>query len=552
MAFGAGTTAPTAAADSVDIDNQVVTSGPLFALLAQLGLDSLGPISQSFAGFNVNLTLTLNNVKAEAADLSNANNSIAKWGNTFPLLANPGTRNIIDLVSGTATPDLIEAYRGMIQGISTNNGNVASWPTGFTPWTPGAGTGNPDDGSACDDNDVCRADTWQTLGLVRDLYRPNGGLLTRFAGLANLFGIDTTLPDTGLVANGTTGDPATNTSTERLYTSILDLTWEYDPLADFPVTLNPFSLLNTVMATLPLNILTGISNLSAAEKGIIGAAVPTILGSDFAGLLPTGTFYSTLQTNGLPIMELLRLPVQLINLATGWKLPTPIANILEPMMKILVNTGYSDVLTPDELNNCAQACGTGNAKTWTQLGYSAYDRALTQGGQTAVLNGSEADVTPAWTDPSIQGQSQDTVRFLSEQPLTFEEWMAVPGDLVNAFFVGLNQAFNPPQPIIPAGALASSAATAAAATAAVAPRLAAARVASPAAAVDTADESTPAEPATLSVSDTANDSAPVAATPKPRPTAAHSGAREAGAKAGSAHGGAVSAAAAKPRAGARG
>lgn len=88
MASARGT-APTAAADSVDIDNQVVTSGPLFALLAQLGLDSLGPISQSFAGFNVNLTLTLNNVALEAADLSNANNSIAKWGNTFPLLVNP-------------------------------------------------------------------------------------------------------------------------------------------------------------------------------------------------------------------------------------------------------------------------------------------------------------------------------------------------------------------------------------------------------------------------------------------------------------------------------
>ena len=555
LTVGAGVAAPTAfAADPLPVDGDVITTGPLFALLAQLGLNTLGPLvttaNLGAISLPVSLTLALTNVKPEPADLSNSTNSIATFGNTISILANDGTRGIIDLGIGTATPDLLDAYRGMLQGINANGGNVPSWPTGFTAWTPGTGPGDGNSiAEACTDPANCRHDTFATFGLIRDTSRPNGGLLTRFPLLASLFGVDTTLPDTGMVANGKTTDPldpANWTSTERLYSSILDLTWEYDPLADFPVTLNPFSLLNTVMATLPLNALTGISNFKPVFGTLLNAALPAVGGL----ALNNGTYFSTLQTYGLPIMELLRLPVQLINLATGLKLPTPIANILEPMMKILVNTGYSDVLTPDELNNCAQNCGTATEKTWAQLGYNAYDRALTQGGQTGVLNGSGANADPAWVKNSVQGETQDTVRFLSEQPLTFEQWLSVPGDLVNAFFVGLNQAFDAPQPIIPAGALASSAAATAAAVAA--PRVAAARVASPAAAVDTADESTPAEPATLSVSDTANDSAPVAATPKPRPTAAHSGAREAGAKAGSAHGGAVSAAAAKPRAGARG
>ena len=52
----------------------------------------------------------------------------------------------------------------------------------------------------------------------------------------------------------------------------------------------------------------------------------------------------------------------------------PFAEALAPAMKILVNTGYTDVLAPDKLNQCATACGTVNAQTWAQLGYMDYDR----------------------------------------------------------------------------------------------------------------------------------------------------------------------------------
>ena len=93
------------------------------------------------------------------------------------------------------------------------------------------------------------------------------------------------------------------------------------------------------------------------------------------------------------------------------KLGTPLADALQPAFKILVNTGYTDVITPDELNDCATGCGVGETpKTYADLGYTAYDRSFLTSG--------------------------DYTTFLSQAPLTPQEWLQVPGDVVKALIGG--------------------------------------------------------------------------------------------------------------------
>jgi hypothetical protein len=100
------------------------------------------------------------------------------------------------------------------------------------------------------------------------------------------------------------------------------------------------------------------------------------------------------------------------------------ADALQPAFEILVNIGYSDVITPNNLNSCAVKCNTpADAQTYAQLGYSAYDRSF---------------LTPSVTEP-----------FLSVNPLTPAEWLQVPGDVVRALLTGFSDVFFPPAPATP-------------------------------------------------------------------------------------------------------
>ena len=121
--------------------------------------------------------------------------------------------------------------------------------------------------------------------------------------------------------------------------------------------------------------------------------------------------------NDLPILEPLRLPSQLINAIFKTNLGTPFADALQPAFKILVNTGYSDVITPNNLDTCASKCNTADAQTYAQLGYTAYDRSF---------------LTAATPEP-----------FLSVNPLTPAEWVQVPGDVVKALVGGFASVFAP-------------------------------------------------------------------------------------------------------------
>ena len=93
------------------------------------------------------------------------------------------------------------------------------------------------------------------------------------------------------------------------------------------------------------------------------------------------TTYSTFAPNDLPLLEPLRLPAHLLNalfevVGIPIHLGTPLADALQPALKILVNTGYTDVITPDKLNTCATGCDPGGTpETYAQLGYHRpYDR----------------------------------------------------------------------------------------------------------------------------------------------------------------------------------
>jgi hypothetical protein len=83
----------------------------------------------------------------------------------------------------------------------------------------------------------------------------------------------------------------------------------------------------------------------------------------------------------------------------------------------LVNTGYSDVITPNNLDTCAVKCNTADAQTFADLGYTAYDRSF---------------LTPSVSEP-----------FLSVNPLTPAEWAQVPGDVVRALYTGFKDVFIP-------------------------------------------------------------------------------------------------------------
>ncbi|MGV0993914.1 MAG: hypothetical protein ACOYBX_04410 [Mycobacterium sp.] len=420
-AMALGPAAPDAAA--LDITQDIYTTGPLMGLAAGLGLDTitipvgdLGPLGEStlILDFNqiannpVNLYETVNALPFQRySNLLGATNNYNRYLGASPRQF-PAT-----LGAGSGAYSLVEAYRAEIAAVTSGNGAVLP---GYTDWlqigaaekqtvAAGCTSLNPNN---CPTVQPVYA-TNQELLFLRNPLRPNGGIDSRFGPLLNLFGIDTTMPDAGVYtsapvpSSAPSGQPANPAL--QLNSGTLDLTWAYDIWSDFPVTLNPFSLVNSAFTLLPTNLLGGISveGLDTTAAGLNVAGTLGILSRETAGLYPISdgqSFYGTLAPNDLPLLEPLRLPVRVINaLGNAIGLPlnlgTPLADALQPALSILVNTGYTDVQTPAE-------GGTYNR---------TYD------------------------------QSGDYVTFLSQAPLTGAQWLQVPGDVVRALVVGFQDAF---------------------------------------------------------------------------------------------------------------
>ncbi|AQT81666.1 hypothetical protein B1R94_24055 [Mycolicibacterium litorale] len=141
--------------------------------------------------------------------------------------------------------------------------------------------------------------------LVGNEMNPNGGFLSRFPGLQ--------LPSLGLDFYGATpesGFPVTN------------YTLEYDGFADFPRY--PLNLLSVLNAGLGI-IFVHTKYASLTEQQVDQAiALPT---TD-----PTQKYY-IIPTENLPLLEPLRLiPV----------IGNPLADLMQPALKVLVNLGYGD------------------------------------------------------------------------------------------------------------------------------------------------------------------------------------------------------------------
>jgi hypothetical protein len=417
-----------------------------------LGLSVKTTISQNVlvvtidANVTVELNLNIRQIAGDTKNLYNTEAGIPQPGCNQPYGTKAASLNVgpqgyastcryaIQLATLGTVGNLIDAYRAMIASV------LGDTEAGLIPFTYGPNATPTFSGSVPGANGP--AYTNQALLLLQNHLRPNGGIAARFPGFTSLLGGDPEMPKAGKTVSPD-GKIVLNTTT-------LDLTWAYDPIADFPAVFNVVSIANSLAGLVPLNIVNG----GLAPEQLQGSSLAEI-GTNLAGLLQlpidvqvpisivTGTlftlamedgkaFYSTLVPNELPITTAIGLPGILANFAldalgSPFLIGNPIGDALAPALRILTNIGYTDVLSPDDLNFCATGCGTADAKTWAQLGYSAYDRTF---GAYAAPDSVENAATP--------------VRFGSVETLTREENSQVFGDVFTALLEGTKAQLSKP------------------------------------------------------------------------------------------------------------
>lgn len=152
------------------------------------------------------------------------------------------------------------------------------------------------------------------FNLLGDPMNPNGGLLARFPGL--------NLPSLGIDFYGAT--PANTPWTTNIYTL------EYDGFADFPrYPIDIFSDLNAVAGILYVHPDYPHLDPSTLPAGDI-LRLP--VSSDYTGSMANTTYWMV-HTENLPLLDPLRaIPV----------VGNPLADLLQPDMRVLVNLGYGD------------------------------------------------------------------------------------------------------------------------------------------------------------------------------------------------------------------
>ncbi len=142
--------------------------------------------------------------------------------------------------------------------------------------------------------------------LTGDPNNPNGGLFERFNGLS--------MPSLGLTFSGATPD---NVYPTTVYTKA------YDGYADFPRY--PINLVSDV------NALLGIYYVHTAYPDLTSAQVGSAVHLQTQG--STLTDYYMIPTDNLPLLQPLRgIPI----------IGTPLADLLQPDLKVIVNLGYGD------------------------------------------------------------------------------------------------------------------------------------------------------------------------------------------------------------------
>jgi hypothetical protein len=145
--------------------------------------------------------------------------------------------------------------------------------------------------------------------LVGNEMNPNGGLLSRFPGL--------TIPSLGLTFYGSM--PA-----DTIY-HVANYTLEYDGFADFPKY--PINVVSD------LNAVTGIIFVHTTYLTIPQSQVDTAIQLPTSPGYTGNSVYYMIPTQHLPLLQPLRmLPV----------IGTPLADLIEPDLRVIVNLGYGD------------------------------------------------------------------------------------------------------------------------------------------------------------------------------------------------------------------
>lgn len=262
--------------------------------------------------------------------------------------------------------------------------------------------------------------TGQWLIFVNNVSRPGGGLFALATPFTNLFGLNLTTPDAGSYTNPD--------KTKVLNTSILDITWAYNPLSDAPTTLNPLAWANAAAAGIFLTyllpdednnignhvlpkLIAGIADgvkVMVDPTGGQGTSLIPGLGKllDSLGIkllaFPGNATYITYDSGNLPLLEPFRVPPHLLNLIPGVDIPTPLTDSVEDALRKLVNMGYQDV-NPVNLERTYAEAGE-QAYLWHSPLTPTQQLAATEIVFDALIDGIQANALnpEAWT-PKLPG-----------------------------------------------------------------------------------------------------------------------------------------------------
>ncbi|OMB96182.1 PE-PPE domain-containing protein [Mycobacterium sp. NS-7484] len=253
--------------------------------------------------------------------------------------------------------------QNVIRLVNQNDGSILDYPLPDDLEFPEAPEGGP---SYIETPGGVIDITLMTMALLRNPGRPNGGLYARFAPIyQELTGINPVSPERTDVLYGLPPDTIAKlvngdvsgvelsdvgdllvmlndaNGKPMVITIKADATWEYDLLSDAPVTANPIAWANSLASS--MLVLTYGNELLGLATGQEGSGVGVVAYTVPVGEYDAGSFYATLTTESLPLLAPARLVAGLFSAATGENVNTPVADALEPLLKLLVNTSYTDV-----------------------------------------------------------------------------------------------------------------------------------------------------------------------------------------------------------------
>ena len=210
--------------------------------------------------------------------------------------------------------------------------------------------------------------------LLANPNRPNGGLMARAA--------PTSVPDSGVTA-------AVATPTDTGIATI-DITFQYDAVADYPAYPSNFlSVLNTLAgARIHSGSTTTLNGYTEAE---LTAAISDPANRQIYG----DTMYITIPAKSLPLVDLLRTFGAENRLSN---FTTPIADLIEPMMRLLVELGY-------DRTSYGQAQPFGPLPANNQLQLDALTTAAASAGLDAVISALKQGAPGPSVDPVIGGRN---------------------------------------------------------------------------------------------------------------------------------------------------